>query len=70
MRKVDITREPVELHKMLKFEGLVSTGGEAKLLIGSGQVTVNGEVETRRRRKMVDGDIIEFRGERLQLRLV
>ncbi|RLQ20431.1 RNA-binding S4 domain-containing protein [Seongchinamella sediminis] len=70
MRQVDITREPVELHKILKFEGLVSTGGEAKLLIGDGQVTVNGEVETRRRRKMVDGDIIEFRGERLQLRLV
>lgn len=70
MRQVDITREPVELYKILKFEGLVSTGGEAKLLIGDGQVTVNGEVETRRRRKMVDGDIIEFRGERLQLRLV
>jgi ribosome-associated protein len=70
MKKVDITREPVELYKILKFEGLVSTGGEAKLLIGDGQVTVNGEVETRRRKKMVDGDIIEFRGERLQLRLV
>lgn len=70
MRRIDITREPVELYKILKFEGLVSTGGEAKLLIGDGQVTVNGEVETRRRRKMVDGDIIEFRGEQLQLRLV
>ncbi|TDG11665.1 RNA-binding S4 domain-containing protein [Seongchinamella unica] len=70
MRQVDITREPVELYKILKFEGLVSTGGEAKLLIGDGQVTVNGEVETRRRRKMVNGDVIEFRGERLQLRLV
>ncbi len=70
MRMVDITREPVELYKILKFEGLVSTGGEAKLLIGDGQVTVNGEVETRRRKKMVDGDVIEFRGERLQLRLV
>ena len=70
MRQVDITREPVELYKILKFEGLVSTGGEAKLAIGDGQVTVNGEVETRRRRKMMDGDIIEFREERLRLRLV
>lgn len=70
MRIVEITREPVELYKILKFEGLVTTGGEAKLLIGDGQVTVNGEIETRRRRKMVDGDIIEFRGERLQLLLV
>ena len=70
MRKVEITREPVELYKILKFEGLVTTGGEAKLLIGNGQVTVNGEIETRRRKKMVDGDIIEFQGEKLQLQLV
>ncbi len=70
MRKVEITREPVELYKILKFEGLVTTGGEAKLLIGDGQVTVNGEIETRRRKKMLNGDIIEFRGERLQLQLV
>lgn len=70
MRTVEITREPVELYKILKFEGLVSTGGEAKLLIGDGQVTVNGEIETRRRRKMLSGDVIEFRGERLELKLV
>ena len=70
MREVEITRTPVELYKILKFEGLVATGGEAKLLIGDGQVTVNGEIETRRRKKIVDGDIIEFRGERLQVRLV
>ena len=70
MRIVDITREPVELYKILKFEGLVTTGGEAKLRIGDGQVSVNGEVETRRRKKMVDGDKIEFQGETFQLRLV
>ncbi len=70
MRIVEITTEPVELYKILKFEGLVTTGGEAKLLIGDGQVTVNGETETRRRRKMKGGDVIEFRGDRLELRLV
>jgi ribosome-associated protein len=70
MRIVEITREPVELYKILKFEGMVTTGGEAKLLIGDGQVTVNGETETRRRKKIVDGDIIEFRGEKIQMRLV
>jgi len=70
MRIIEITREPVELYKILKFEGLVSTGGEAKLLIGDGQVSVNGEVETRRRRKMLNGDIIEFRSDTLQLQLV
>ena len=70
MRKVEITREPVELYKILKFEGLVETGGEAKLLISDGQVTVNGEVETRRRKKIVSGDVIKFRGETLQMQLV
>lgn len=69
MRKVDIKTEPVELYKILKFEGLVNSGGEAKLLIGDGQVTVNGEVETRRRKKIVAGDVIEFRGERLEVQL-
>ena len=70
MRIVDITKEPVELYKILKFEGLVTSGGEAKLLIGDGQVTVNGEIETRRRKKIVDADVIEFRGEKLRMRLV
>ncbi|MDH3992052.1 MAG: RNA-binding S4 domain-containing protein [Gammaproteobacteria bacterium] len=70
MRIVEITKEPVELYKILKFEGLVTTGGEAKLLIGDGQVTVNGQIETRRRRKMLSGDVIEFRGDQLQVQLV
>lgn len=70
MRTVEITREPVELYKILKFEGLVTTGGEAKLLIGDGQVNVNGEVETRRRKKIVNGDVIEFRGDMLKVQLV
>ena len=69
MHKVDINKEPVELYKILKFEGLTTTGGEAKLLIGDGQVTVNGDVETRRRRKMLSGDIIGFRGKEILLTL-
>lgn len=70
IRIVEITKEPVELYKILKFEGLASSGGEAKILIGDGQVTVNGDVETRRRRKMVSGDVLEFRGDKLQVKLV
>lgn len=70
MRIVKITSEPVELYKILKFEGLTATGGEAKLVIGDGQVTVNGEIETRRRKKIVDGDTIEYGGEKLHVRLV
>ena len=67
MHKVEINKEPLELYKILKFEGLTTTGGEAKLLIGDGQVTVNSEIETRRRRKMMSGDVIGFRGEQFQL---
>ncbi len=60
MRVVEITKEPVELYKILKFEGLVGSGGEAKLVVGDGLVRVNGVVETRKRKKIVCGDIIEF----------
>ena len=69
MRQVDINKEPVEQFKILKFEGIVSSGGQAKLVISDGQVTVNGEVETRKRRKVVAGDIIVFAEEELQIRL-
>jgi ribosome-associated protein len=60
MREVEITKEPVELYKILKFEGLVSSGGEAKTVINDGQVLVNGVPETRKRKKIVSGDVIEF----------
>ena len=69
MNKVFINKEPVELYKILKFEGLVSTGGEAKMVIAEGMVTVNGEVETRKRKKMVAGDVIEFAEQKYVLEL-
>jgi len=67
MRDVEITREPVELYKILKFEGLVENGGAAKAVIDDGQVLVNGEVETRKRKKIVSGDIIEFGDEKFRV---
>ena len=68
MRHVNISSEPVELFKVLKFEGLVDNGGEAKSVIASGQVTVNGEIETRKRRKIVSGDTITYGSETLKIR--
>ncbi|WP_086480280.1 RNA-binding S4 domain-containing protein [Oceanospirillum sanctuarii] len=67
MRDVLINREPVELFKILKFESLVNSGGEAKQVIESGYVLVNNEVETRKRRKIVSGDVIEFNQEQLKV---
>ena len=70
MRVVEITKEPVELYKILKFEGMTSSGGEAKLVIEQGLVKINGSVETRKRKKMVSGDIIEFNNDKIQLQLI
>lgn len=70
MRKVEIKTEPVELYKILKFEGMASSGGEAKLVIEQGQVIVNGSVETRKRKKIVSGDIIEFADEKICMKLI
>ncbi len=70
MREVQIVKEPVELYKILKFEGLASSGGEAKSIIAEGQVKLNGEVETRKRKKIVSGDIIEFGQEKFLIKMV
>ena len=48
----------IRLGQLLKAAGLVDTGGEAKLLLAEGLVTVNGEVETRRGRQLASGDVI------------
>jgi len=69
MRTVEVNTEPVELYKILKFEGMVGSGGEAKLVIAEGYVLVNGEVETRKRKKILSGDIIEFGQEKICIRL-
>lgn len=55
-------REPLRLDQFLKLAGITVTGGQAKLLIQSGEVKVNGETELRRRRKLVVGDVIEVDG--------
>jgi ribosome-associated protein len=52
----------IRLGQYLKLAGLVSTGGEAKYLIQEGQVRVNGEVETRRKRQLHVGDTVELEG--------
>ena len=53
----------IRLDDFIKRSGLVGTGGEAKVRIQSGEVTVNGELETRRRRQLHPGDRVELIGE-------
>ena len=57
----------VELYKILKFEGLADSGGSAKQVIADGQVSVNGEVETKKRKKIAAGDKIEFSGQSIEV---
>ena len=60
--------EPViTLGQALKASDLVGSGGEAKVLIQAGEVLVNGEVEIRRGRKLVAGDVVEVGDERLEV---
>ena len=53
----------IELFKLIKRENMAASGGEAKFIISEGRVKVNGEVETRKRRKTVVGDVVECNGE-------
>ncbi len=69
MRLVEITKEPVELYKVLKFEGMAQSGAQAKAFVSDGLVSVNGKVETRKRKKLVSGDVVSFGAETVQLRL-
>ncbi len=58
----------IELDSFLKLKGLVGTGGQAKLLIQAGQVRVNGQVETRRKRKLREGDVVTLDDRSLTVR--
>lgn len=55
----------IQLDQFLKVQGLVGTGGQAKLVIQGGEVRVNGAVETRRKKKLRAGDRVTFNGQTL-----
>ncbi|BCJ56576.1 RNA-binding protein [Actinoplanes sp. NBRC 14428] len=62
MREVPVGSDMIRLGQFLKLADLIDTGGEAKILIASGDVTVNGEVDTRRGRQLRPGDVVAVRG--------
>lgn len=69
MRELEVSSVPVELYKVLKIDGLVGSGGEAKAVIAEGRVRLNGVVETRKRKKVVAGDVVEFGGRETRIRV-
>lgn len=64
---VEVGAEPIELCKLLKIADLVGGGGEAKIVISEGYVYLNGEVEYQKRKKIYDGDFVEFNETVIQL---
>ena len=58
----------ITLGQALKAASITGTGGEAKVLVQMGEVLVNGEVETRRGRRLREGDVVEVGEERLEVR--
>lgn len=65
METVKITTEYIKLQDALKLASLVSTGGEAKIVIAGGEVAVNGEVCTQRGKKLRAGDTLLYHGHEL-----
>ncbi len=62
-----LKQEFIELYKLLKHMGLCENGGAAKFVISEGQVTVNGEVETRKAFKVRSGHVVEFENEKISV---
>ena len=67
MQEIKVRHEFIKLGQALKAADLVSSGVEAKIVVQDGQVEVNGEVDTRRGRKLVPGDVITFDGKSVKI---
>ena len=67
METVSIRDEFIKLGQALKLAGLVSNGVDAKIVIQDGEVKLTGEVETRRGKKVYNGDVIEFNGSQVKI---
>ena len=69
LRLVTVRAVPIELCQFLKFGGLADSGGAAKQAIAEGGVTVNGVLETRKRKKLLAGDQVTFEGKTIVVHL-
>ena len=67
MEIIHLKDEFIKLGQALKAAGLVESGAEAKEVIQEGKVLVNGEVESRRGKKLYAGDLVTFNGEEIKI---
>ena len=68
IEKITINTEFIKLDQLLKWANFTGSGVEAKMFIQNGEVKVNDAVETRRGKKIYDGDVVEFAGEKVVVR--
>ena len=68
IEEVVINTEFIKLDQLLKWANFTGSGVEAKIFIQNGEVKVNDAVETRRGKKIYDGDVVEFAGEKVAVR--
>ena len=62
MEKITIHTENIQLDQLLKWAGIVESGGQVKLMLEDEIIKVNGNIETARRRSLHEGDIVEIEG--------
>lgn len=67
MQTIHLREDFIKLGQALKLSGLVESGVDAKFVIQDGLVKVNGETETRRGKKLVAGDMVEYNGETVKV---
>jgi ribosome-associated protein len=67
MIEFKVTGDYIPMIQLLKATNLVSTGGEAQIVVDEGEVKYNGEVDYRKRLKVKQGDVVEFRGNKIKV---
>ena len=67
MIEFELKTEYIELCNLLKIANLVATGGHAKIVIAEGEVLLDGEVETRKRKKVSKGSVVEYEGSTIKV---
>jgi ribosome-associated protein len=68
MHEIEISTDTIRLGQFLKLANLVDSGSDAKFLLAEGELSVNGEAETRRGRQLRNGDVVEYDG--IEVRVV
>lgn len=62
MQEITITTQLIQLDQLLKWEGLIETGGQIRPMLDEGLILVNGQKATERRKKIHPGDMVEIKG--------